>query len=148
MEPLDRLFEGLPFDEPHRIVGTSVCMVTQTIDWHDPRVLQPARDLGLQQEPRLADRMVRMLGSQRFQSDLAIEFGIDREEDLAQTALGMGPDDAEALDRRAMVVALLRDPIRPDISDGGGRILRTDRGCLIARGVTGPFDGLALERHI
>ncbi len=87
-----------------------------------------------------------MIGSQLFQSDLAIELGIECEEDLAQPALGMGPDDAESLVRRARVVALLRGPIRPDIGDGGGKILRTERGCFIAPGLTGPFDGLALER--
>ncbi len=43
MEPLDRLLERLPLDEPHRIVRTAVGMATQAVDRHDARVLQPTR---------------------------------------------------------------------------------------------------------
>ncbi len=47
-------------------------------------MLQPAGQPGLEQEPRLAGRVVRVMIPQLLHRDLAIELRVDREEDLAQ----------------------------------------------------------------
>ena len=49
---LDRLLQAVSFDEPHCVERLAVGVVAQTVDRHDPRVLQSAVDLGLQHEPR------------------------------------------------------------------------------------------------
>src|SRR5262249_3179436 len=97
VEPLDRLLQGLPLDESHRIIRAAIGISAQAIDRHDPRVLQPASDLGLQEEARLADRIISVVGPELLQSDLAIQFGVESQEDLAQPTSGMRPDDPESL---------------------------------------------------
>ena len=84
VEPLDGAAEGLALDEPHRVVRPPVGVSPQAIDRHDARMLQPPGQPGLEQEPRLAERVVRVVSPQLLERDLAIELGIDRQEDLAQ----------------------------------------------------------------
>ena len=45
------LLEAVAADEPHGVVGPAVGVGAQAVDRDDPRVLQPAGDLGLEQEP-------------------------------------------------------------------------------------------------
>ena len=54
----DRVLQGLTADEPHRVVRPAVAVGSEGVDRDDPRVLQVARDLGLEQEPLAAGRVV------------------------------------------------------------------------------------------
>ena len=61
MERLDGFLQALSLDEPHGVIGASAAVGTQAVDRHDTRVLQPAGDLGLGDEPlamALLDRVV------------------------------------------------------------------------------------------
>ena len=58
-------------------------------------MLEPAGDLGLQQEPRAAVGVVGALGLDLLQRHLALELGVERDRDLADAPLGMRPEDAE-----------------------------------------------------
>jgi hypothetical protein len=60
-------------------------------------VLQPAGDLGLQQEATAADRVVAVAVEDPLQGHLAVQLGVQRHEDGAQAAFGMRPQDAEPL---------------------------------------------------
>src|SRR5262249_55186325 len=62
MEPLDGLLERLPFDQSHRVIRPAIGVSAQTVNRHDPRMLQPSRDLGFKNEPGLADWIMRMVG--------------------------------------------------------------------------------------
>ena len=95
VEPLDRGLERLSLDESHRVVRTAVGIAAQAVDRHDPRVLQPPGDLGLQEEPRLAGRVVRVVGLELLERDLAVQLAVKREEDLAQPAACVRPEDLE-----------------------------------------------------
>ena len=96
MEPLDGGLERLPLDEPHRVVRPAVGIAAQPVDRHDPRMLEPARDLGLEHEPRLAVRVVRVVGLELLEGDLAVELAVERDEDLAQPAAGVRSQDLES----------------------------------------------------
>ena len=86
-----------PLDEPHGVIGPAVAIVPQAVDRHDARVLQPAGDLGLQQEPLAADPVVGVVVEDLLQRHLAVQLGVQRHEDGAQAAPGMGPQHAEPL---------------------------------------------------
>ena len=60
-------------------------------------MLQPAGDLGLEQEPLAADRVVGVLVEDLLERDLAVQLGVERDEDGAQAAPGVRPQDAEPL---------------------------------------------------
>ena len=60
-------------------------------------MLQAAGDLGLEQEPGAADRVVGVAVEDLLQRHLAVQLGVEGDEDLAQAALGVGPEDAEPL---------------------------------------------------
>ena len=97
MEVVDGLLERVAPDEPHGVVGPAVAVGAQAIDRHDARVLQPAGDLGLEQEPLAADRVVGVLVEDLLEGHLAVQLGVERDEDGTQAALGVGPQDAEPL---------------------------------------------------
>ena len=97
VEALDRLLEAVALDEPHRVVRPAVVVGAQAVDRDDPGMLQPAGDLGLEQEPTAAGRVVGVLGEDLLERDLAVELGVQGDEDGAQAAGGMGPQDAEPL---------------------------------------------------
>ena len=48
---VDGLLEAVAPDEPHGVVRPAVGVGAQAVDRHDAGVLQPAGDLGLEQEP-------------------------------------------------------------------------------------------------
>ena len=60
-------------------------------------MLQAAGDLGLDQEPSAADRVVGVGVEDLLERDLAVELGVEGDEDGAQAAPGVGPEDAEPL---------------------------------------------------
>ena len=97
VEPLDRLLEAVALDEPHRVVGPAVVVGAQAVDRDDPGVFQPAGDLGLEQEPLAADRVVGVVVEDLLQGHLAIQLGVQRHEDGPQAAPGVRPEHAEPL---------------------------------------------------
>ena len=60
-------------------------------------MLQPAGDLGLEQEPLAAGGVVGVLVEDLLQRHLAVQLGVEGHEDGAQAASGVGPQDAEPL---------------------------------------------------
>ena len=60
-------------------------------------MLQPAGDLGLEQEPLAADRVVGVVVEDLLQRHLAVQLAVEGDEDGAQAAPGVGPEDAEPL---------------------------------------------------
>ena len=60
-------------------------------------MLQPAGDLGLDQEPLAAGRVVGVLVEDLLERHLAVQLAVQRHEHRAQAAPGMRPQDAEPL---------------------------------------------------
>src|SRR5262249_12914247 len=50
VEALDDLLEGVPFDKAHGVVRSAVGVLAEAVDRDDARVLQPSRNLRLQDE--------------------------------------------------------------------------------------------------
>ena len=94
---LDRLLEAVAPDEPHGVVRPAVAVGAQAVDRDDARVLQPAGDLGLEQEPLAAGRVVGVVVEDLLEGDLAVQLAVERHEDGTQPAPGVGPEDAEPL---------------------------------------------------
>ena len=59
-------------------------------------MLQPAGDLGLDQEPGAAGGVVGVLGLDLLEGDLAVQLRIQRHEDDADAAAGVVPQQPEA----------------------------------------------------
>ncbi len=97
MERGDRLLEAVAPDEPHGVVRPAVAVAAQAVDRHDPGVFEPAGDLGLEDEPGAAGGVVGVVVEDLLERDLAVELGVEGDEDGAQPAAGMGPEDAEPL---------------------------------------------------
>ena len=97
VESLDRLLEAVSPDEPHRVVRPPAVVGSQAVDRDDTRVLQPAGDLRLEHEATAAVRIVGVAGEDLLEGDLAVELGVERDEDGAQAASGVRPEDAEPL---------------------------------------------------
>ncbi len=97
MEPVDCLLEGIAPDEPHGVVGPAVGVGAQAVDRDDPGVLEPAGDLGLEQEACSADRVVGVLVEDLLERHLAVQLLIEGDVDGAQSAAGVGPEHAEPL---------------------------------------------------
>src|SRR5947199_191310 len=79
VEPVDRAAQGLPADQPHGIERAAVGMPPEAVDRDDAGMLQGARDLGLEQEPRPAVRVVRDALQDLLQGDLALQLVVERE---------------------------------------------------------------------
>ena len=94
----DRLLEAVPLDEPHRVVRPAAVVGAQAVDGHDARVLEAAGDLGLDEEPLAADRVVGVMVEDLLERHLAVQLAIEGHEDGPQGASGMGPEDVEPLD--------------------------------------------------
>ena len=97
VEAVDGLLEAVAADEPHGVVRAAVAVGAQAVDRHDARVLQPAGDLRLQQEPLAAGRVVGVRVEDLLEGHLAVQLGVQGHEDGAQAAAGVGPEDAEPL---------------------------------------------------
>ena len=60
-------------------------------------MLQPAGDLGLEQEPLAADGVVGVMVEDLLERHLAVQLGVERHEHRPQPAPGVRPEDAEPL---------------------------------------------------
>ena len=97
MEVLDGLLEAVATDEPHGVIRPAVAVGPQAVDRHDAGMLQPAGDLGLDEEPLAAGRVVGVMVEDLLERHLAVQLTVQRHEDRAQAAAGMRPQDAEPL---------------------------------------------------
>ena len=99
MEEVGGLLEAVSLDEPHRVERAAVGIGSQAVDRDDAGMLQPAGDLGLDQEPLAADGVVGVLVEDLLERHLAVELGIQGHKNGAQAALGVGPQHAKPLAR-------------------------------------------------
>ena len=97
VESLDGLLERVAADEPHGVVGAAVGVGAEAVDWHDPRMFQPAGDFRFEHEPLAAGRFVGVLLQDLLERDLAVQLAVERHEHGAQAAPSVGPKDAKAL---------------------------------------------------
>ena len=97
VEAVNGLLERIALDEAHRVVRTPAGIRAQAVDGDDARVLQPAGDLGLGDEPLAADGVVGVLFEDLLECHLAVQLAVERHEDGAQAAPRMRPQDAEPL---------------------------------------------------
>src|SRR5262249_12545352 len=95
LRAVDGRLQALAADQPHGIIRTAVAVHPQSVDGHDAGVLEPAGDLGLPEEAGTALRVVGVGGADLLEGDLAIELGIPRNEDLAEAAARVRPEDTE-----------------------------------------------------
>ena len=97
VEAVDGLLERFAADEPHGVVGAAVGVGAQAVDGDDAGVLQAAGDLGLDEEPPAAGRVVGVLLEDLLERDLAVQFAVEGHEDGAEPAAGVRAEDAEPL---------------------------------------------------
>src|SRR5262249_10466147 len=135
-------------NQPHRVVGPEVGVGTMPMDRDDAGVLEPADDLGLQQETLPARGIVGVMGEKLPESPLAVQFEIDRHEHETQAAAGMWPPDAEPLaiaGRRAdgmagsavvVAVAVLGRPVAGrHVGESGVKVKVAQPGQALLRGL-------------
>ncbi len=91
VEGVDGILERIAADEPHGVARRAQVIRAHRIDRHDARVLEPARDLGLEQESASAVAVRRATGLEELERDMAIEPRVVRPEYLAQSARGVEP---------------------------------------------------------
>ena len=97
MELIDYLFKRIAHDEPHGVVRAAVGVGAQAIDRNDPRVLEPAGDLGLLEEPLAAHRVIGVGVEDLLERNLAIQLAVERHEDSPEPALGVRAQEAKPL---------------------------------------------------
>ena len=97
VKPLDRLLEAIALDEPHRVIRPPAVVGAQPVHRDDPRVLQPAGDLGLDEKTLAADRVVGVVVEDLLERHLTVQLAVEGDEDRPQAASGMRPEDAEPL---------------------------------------------------
>ncbi len=108
METIDRLLEAIALDEAHGVVEATIGVGPEPINRDDARVLEPTGDLGLEQKPLAADRIVGVLVEYLLDGDLAMQLAIERDEYRPQPAPGMRPKDPKPL----AIAGRLADGIR------------------------------------
>ena len=92
---LDHIVKRLALDEPHRVERALVAISSQCVDRDNIGMFETTRDLGLADEPGPAALMLHEFGPDPLDGDHAIQLLIVRDEDLAQTSLGVRLDEAE-----------------------------------------------------
>ncbi len=97
VEVFDGFFEAVAADEPHGVIGPAVTVGPEAVDRDDPGMLQSAGDLGLQQEPLAAGRVVGVIVEDLLQRHLAMQLGVQRHEDGTESASGVGAEDPKPL---------------------------------------------------
>ncbi len=156
MESIDGLLKRVATDEPHSVERPAVRVRAQAVDRDDSRVLQPAGDLGLEHEAGAAGWVVGVLLEDLLERHLAVQLGVQGDEDGAQAAAGVRPQDSEPLavagglpDRIACcavgVIALGRGG--GDLGEGTAEVGVVNPGQALAGGAPGGEGGQALP-HI
>ena len=154
MGPLDRVLEAVAADEAHGVEGAAVAVGAQAVDRHDPRMLQPAGDLGFEYEALSAGRVVGVAVEDLLQGHLAVQLGVQRHEHGAEAAPGVRPEDAESLTvggRRADgvgggAVGVGLGRAGADVGEGGLDLGVAQAGQSLAGGAAGGDGGQARLR--
>ena len=97
VEPLDGVLEAIAADEPHGVKRPAVGVGAQAVDRDDARMLEPAGDLGLEQESAAALRVIGVRVEDLLERDLAMQLAVESHEDGAEPAAGVRPQDAKSL---------------------------------------------------
>src|SRR6516165_9125798 len=97
----NRILERLALDEAHRVERPAVAVLPQAVDGDDAGMFQAASDFRLAHEAAAAVRVVGVLVLNFLQRDLAVQLLIERDEDLADAAFAMWPQDVVAHARLA-----------------------------------------------
>ena len=122
VERLDHAVKGFAADESHRVERPSVVALAQAVDRDDAWVFEASRDFGFDDEAGLALGTVGIVILNFLERDLAIELAVEGQEDLAEPASPMRPQDLKPL--AALALALLfAAGIEPRLDR-----LKTDRG--------------------
>src|SRR5262249_12878772 len=93
VELADSLLERLAADQPHCVDRSPVLGFSQRVEGHDAGVLEPAGDLGLEQEAGLALRVAGLRRLDQLEGDLAVEPAVAGHEYFAQAAASQRPED-------------------------------------------------------
>ena len=73
VKPRDRRLQAVSANEPHRVIGPAVLVLSQPVDRDDPGVLQAAGHLGLEHEPLAVLGVVGMALEDLLEGDLAMQ---------------------------------------------------------------------------
>jgi hypothetical protein len=87
MQIVDRLAQTLSLNHPHGVVRSTVGMVSETVDGHNSRVLEPSSDFRFAQKPIAAIVIVDEAWLNLFECNQAIELCVARDKDAADTSL-------------------------------------------------------------
>ena len=109
MKPPDRHREALSLNEPHRVIRAAIGISAQAVDRHDAGMLEIARDLRLEHEPRSMVLPFGEPGLDLLERHVALQLTVARHPDLADSPLGMRPDQLKTLALRRRQV-LVQDP--------------------------------------
>jgi len=106
---LDGRLEVVAADEPHRVKRAAVVIGPQAVDRHDAGVLEPAGDLGLDDEPSALVLVCSMIELDTLEGDDPMQLLVAGDVDLAESAAVVEADNAEAalgVGGRAFVVPI------------------------------------------
>ena len=93
----DGVLEAIATDEPHGVIGTAAAIAAEAVDRHDSRMLEPAGDLGFENEPGAAGGIVGVMVEDLLEGDLTVELGVECDEDRSQPSASVGPQHAKPL---------------------------------------------------
>ena len=153
---VDRFLEAVAADEPHGVIRAAVAVSAQSVDRDDTGVLEAAGDLGLDEEAVSAGGVVGAVVEDLLEGDLAVELGVEGNEDRAQAASGVRPEDAEPLSvggGRAdgigagavgVIVVVGRAQRRADVPEGRLDVRAAGRARAFASRASDGQDGKAL----
>ena len=96
MEALDGFLQALAPDEPHGVERPSLVAGSQAVNGNHAGVLQPAGDLGLDQEARPAGRVIGVLGLNLLERDLAVQLRISGHEHVADASPSVMPQEPKS----------------------------------------------------
>jgi hypothetical protein len=107
---VDRLFQAVAPDEPHRVKRAPVLEVAQSVRRHDPRMFQTAGDFRFQQKPLLCVFAGPVLGFDLFERHFPVKFPVHRDGHPAQSAFGVRTQNLETQLRLIGALGLEKSP--------------------------------------
>ena len=116
VEALHSLLQALAADEPHGVERPAVIVGPQTVNGHDPGMLEPPGNLGFDQEAGPAGRVIGMLRLDLLEGDLAVELAIQSHKHHPDATSCVVPQQVEAAPLRGCL-AQAEAPIKGILSD-------------------------------
>src|SRR5438128_2114671 len=96
MVALDGVLETFASDEPHGVKRPAIRVGAEAVDRDNARMFEAGSDPGLQQEPGTAVRPVGIGFLDLLESHFALQHLLQGDRHLAESTLGVGPQDAKA----------------------------------------------------